>query len=40
LYYDAPCKKIYKNVEPKRIIRAIRFDNTKGANLFINDKFL
>ena len=37
LCYDAPCKKIYKNVNPERIIRALRFDNPKGASLLINN---
>ena len=40
LCYDAPCKKIYKNVDPERIIRALRFDNLKGAKLFINENYL
>ena len=42
LCYDAPCKKIYKNVDPERIIRALRFDNEKGASILINsyDNFL
>ena len=30
LCYDAPCKKIYKNIDPSRIIRALKFDNKKG----------
>ena len=29
LCYDAPCKKIYKNVDPERIIRALKFDNKR-----------
>ena len=37
LCYDAPCKKIYKNVDPERIIRALRFDNEKGASILINN---
>ncbi len=40
LCYDAPCKKIYKNVDPERIIRALRFENDKGAKTFINDNYL
>ena len=36
--YDAPCSKIYKNVNPERIIRAIKFDNKKGARILINDE--
>lgn len=40
LCYNAPCKKIYKNVDPERIIRAIRFDNIKGASTFIKDNYL
>ena len=38
LCYDAPCKKIYNNVDPARIIRAIKFDNKKGARTLINNK--
>lgn len=34
--YDAPCKKIYKNIDPSRIIRALKFDNKKGAYTLIN----
>lgn len=40
LCYDAPCKIIYKNVDPERIIRALRFENVKGARFFINDNYL
>lgn len=36
LCYDAPCKKIYKNIDPSRIIRAIKFDNKKGAIVLAN----
>ena len=36
LCHDAPCKKIYKNIDPSRIIRAIKFDNKKGAISLIN----
>ena len=35
LCHDAPCKKIYKNVDPERIIRALKFNNKKGAYSFI-----
>lgn len=38
LCYDAPCNKIYKNVDPERIIRALRFDNPKGASIYVKDK--
>ena len=38
LCYDAPCKKIYKNIDPERIIRAIKFDNKKGARTLINNE--
>ena len=38
LCYDAPCRKIYKNVDPERIIRALRFDNEKGAATFIENR--
>ena len=37
LCYDAPCKKIYKNINPERIIRAIKFDNIKGARTLIGN---
>ena len=37
LCHDAPCKKIYKNINPERIIRAIKFDNKKGAIALINN---
>ena len=37
LCYDAPCKKIYKNIDPERIIRAIRLDNKKGARSLIKN---
>ncbi len=40
LCYNAPCKKIYKNVNPERIIRALRFDNLRGAKTFINKNYL
>ncbi len=40
LCYDAPCKKIYKNVDPERIIRSLRFDNQKGAKTFIEKDYL
>ncbi len=37
--HDAPCIKMYKNINPDRIIRAIKFDNIKGARYLIkNDK--
>ena len=35
LCYDAPCKKMYKNINPERIIRALRFENEKGAHLLL-----
>ena len=35
LCHDAPCKRIYKNVDPERIIRALKFNNKKGAYSFI-----
>lgn len=37
LCYDAPCTKIYKNINPERIIRALKFDNKKGARILIDD---
>lgn len=40
LCYNAPCKKKYKNVDPERIIRALRFDNLKGAKSFIKKDYL
>lgn len=38
LCYDAPCSKMYKNINPERVIRAIKFDNIKGAKSLIKDK--
>lgn len=38
LCHNAPCKKIYKNINPERIIRAIKFDNIKGARTLIEDE--
>ena len=40
LCYDAPCKNIYKNIDPSRIIRAIKFDNKKGALTLMNNTIL
>ena len=37
LCFNAPCKKIYKNIDPERIIRAIKFENIKGARTLIDD---
>lgn len=37
LCHDAPCKNIYKNIDASRIIRAIKFDNKKGARALINN---
>lgn len=36
--YDAPCNRIYKNISPEKIIRAIKFDNKKGARTLIQDE--
>lgn len=36
--YNAPCLKIYKNINPKRIIRALKFDNKKGARSLIKNE--
>lgn len=38
LCYDAPCSRIYKNINPERIIRAIKFDNKKGARFLIKNE--
>ena len=38
LCYDAPCKKIYKNINPERIIRALRLENKKGARSLLENK--
>lgn len=40
LCHNAPCNKIYKNVSPERIIRALRFENFKGAKTFIKENYL
>ena len=37
LCHNAPCQKIYKNLDFSRIIRAIKFDNKKGAVALINN---
>ena len=36
--HDAPCIKMYKNINPERIIRALKFDNEKGARSLINNE--
>ena len=38
LCYNAPCSKMYKNINPERIIRAIKFDNIKGARSLIENE--
>lgn len=38
LCHNAPCTKIYKNINPERILRAIKFDNMKGARYLIQDE--
>ncbi|MBR1679827.1 MAG: NAD-dependent dihydropyrimidine dehydrogenase subunit PreA [Bacilli bacterium] len=38
LCHDAPCKKIYKNINPERIIRALRLENKKGARSLLQNK--
>ena len=37
LCHDAPCSKMYKNINPERIIRALKFENKKGARMLIKD---
>ena len=36
--HDAPCLRMYKNINPERIIRALKFDNKKGARSLIQDE--
>lgn len=36
--YNAPCQKMYKNINPERIIRAVKLDNAKGARTLISDE--
>lgn len=36
--HDAPCAKMYKNINPERIIRALKFENAKGARSLIKDE--
>lgn len=36
--HDAPCIKMYKNINPERIIRALKFDNEKGARSLLNNE--
>ena len=38
LCHNANCLKIYKNINPERIIRALKFDNPKGARALIKNK--
>ena len=38
LCHDAACKKIYKNINPERIIRALRLENKKGARSLLENK--
>ncbi len=38
LCHNAPCKKMYKNIDPERIIRAIKFEDQKGARTLIGDE--
>ena len=38
LCYDAPCNKLYKNIDPERIIRAIKLNNKKGARSLIKNE--
>ena len=35
--YNANCKKIYKNIDPERIIRGIKFENKKGVRSLIDE---
>ena len=37
LCHDAPCGRMYKNINPERIIRALKLNNRKGARYLIND---
>ena len=36
--HDALCNKMYKNINPERILRALKFDNPKGARYLIQDE--
>ena len=38
LCHDANCLKMYKNINPERIIRALKLDNIKGARSLIKDE--
>ena len=40
LCHKANCNKLYKNINPERIIRAIKFDNIKGARYLLGDNSL
>ena len=40
LCHKANCNKLYKNIDPERIIRAIKFDNIKGARYLLGDQSL
>ena len=39
LCHNANCNKMYKNVDPERIIRAIKLDNIKGARTLISENY-
>ena len=38
LCHNAICNKKYKNIDPERIIRALRLNNIKGAYTLLQDK--
>lgn len=38
LCHNAPCKKMYKNIDPERIIRAVKFKNERGARNLIGNE--
>ena len=38
LCHNAPCKKMYKNINPERIIRAIKFDEEKRKPSIVGAK--
>ena len=38
LCHNAPCNKLYKNIDPERIIRAIKLNNEKGARSLIKNE--
>ena len=37
LCHNAPCSRLYKNIDPERVIRAIKLDNKAGARTLVDN---